>query len=369
MQRKRRFVQVLLSSILGSALYLPTMSNVSAITLNDLYLRLLGNPVSVIVVMLAQMPFFYPGDWDYFWKATTIGILFTGIMWEIGRQIILHGRRRFPGLHQTKKRVFWIFSWVMVQYTIGQGVVTQVYFSTGLNVDKSLSFVETWFLYLCTTVLFIVVIMGIYEAIYFFSQYKIALQKAEHLKKQQARSSLDLLKNRVNPHFLFNSLTTLSALIGEDALLAERFVDELSKVYRYLLRAGRQPTVTLNEELQFVDSYVFLLKNRFEEGAFSFSIQPGAHLKLRPDFNQTLPALSLQNALDYLVRTQNLPLKIEVNMFDQHLSISCDHQPKSISFDLPDNDWQHLENNGAKQALQSGQLVIRIPFTPHTSIA
>jgi len=91
---------------------------------------------------------------------------------------------------------------------------------------------------------------------FIFSQYKLAIQKAELLKRQQAQKKLDALKSRVNPHFLFNSLTTPSALISEDTRLAEQFVDELSKVYRYLQRAGRQPEASLNDEPQFAKSYV-----------------------------------------------------------------------------------------------------------------
>jgi hypothetical protein len=56
------------------------MPNDANVSLNDKYLRLLGNPISVIVMMLAQLPVFYPGDWVYFWKAATIGVIFTGVM-------------------------------------------------------------------------------------------------------------------------------------------------------------------------------------------------------------------------------------------------------------------------------------------------
>ena len=213
---------------------------------------------------------------------------------------------------------------------------------------------------------FVLLLSSVYEAIYFLSQYKMARQKAEHLKKQQAQQRLDTLRNRVNPHFLFNSLTTLSALIGEDAPRAERFVDELSKVYRYLLRAGRQATATLGEELQFADSYAFLLKNRFEAGAFSLT-KSGGDSKSPPDsiaaLDQPIPALTFQNAIEYLVRTQNSPLHIRVEALDEHLRISCAHHPKALSFDVSDHDWRQLEGAGARREVAAGQLAMLIPFT------
>ena len=62
------------------------------------------------------------------------------------------------------------------------------------------------------------------------------VDEAENLKKENLQSQLEGLKGQVNPHFLFNSLNSLSSLISEDPEKAEKFLDEMSKVYRYLLR-------------------------------------------------------------------------------------------------------------------------------------
>ena len=353
------------------------MFHAPAETLNDKYLRLFGIPISVIALLLAQMPFFYRGRWDLFWKYAVIGIVFTGLMWEISRLILIRVRRRFPDVARTKQRVGWMFLLFVVQMGIGQAFITKAVFSMNLAQIATLSFFEIWLINFAWSLFFIVVISSTYEAIYFFGQYKLAIQKAEHLKKQQVQQQLDTLKNRVNPHFLFNCLTTLSALIGEDAVRAERFVDELSKVYRYLLRAGRQSTATLGDELQFAESYTFLLKNRFETGAFSFDAShcrgdlksPRQYATQYATLDRQLPVLSLQNALDYLVRTQNAPLHLRVDALEKHLRISGQNQPKALSFDASDNDWRQLEGNGAKQEVQLGHISILIPFTSNTPSA
>ena len=350
--------------MLGGVLHLPTMSNVSAAnTLNDKQLRLWGIPLSVLLLLLLQMPVYFPGRWDLLWKYIAISVPYTSLIWEVSRWLLIQVRHRYPAIEQTRKRVLGMFLSFFVVVCIGQALMIALVMALKLESPGWVSPLRTWLINTASSLFFIALIGGVYEAMYFFGQYKSVVQKAEHLKKQQVQQQLDALKSRVNPHFLFNSLTTLSALIGEDAPRAERFVDELSKVYRYLLRAGRQPRVTLGEELQFAESYVFLLKNRFEEGAFSLDVKSGAPL----DFNQTLPALTLQNALDYLVRTQNLPLRIEVEMFDHHLQIGCDHRPKSISFDVPDNDWRHLESHGAMQRSHEGQKILEIPFSQNTA--
>ncbi|MDX1913878.1 MAG: histidine kinase, partial [Saprospiraceae bacterium] len=222
---------------------------------------------------------------------------------------------------------------------------------------------SVWLISFSGPLFFVLLNNSVYEAMYFFGQYKSLIQIAEQLKKQQARKQLDALKSRVNPHFLFNSLTTLSALIAEDAPRAERFVDELSKVYRYLLRAGREEKVTLIEELQFADSYVFLLQNRFEDGAFSLD-KSGIDGIPFPGKEKCLPVLSFQNALDFLVRTQHVPLHIRLSVHENELIFQCRHQPKSLAFDAAGNDWLPLQNQGASRLESTGNLLISIPLVP-----
>lgn len=335
-------------------------------TLNDKHLRLFGIPVSVLAVLLVQMHFYFPGRWDLFWRYAFISVIFTGLIWEIARYIVVRVRRRFPDLAQTRQRVAWLLGIFTIEIAIGQGLLSKMMLDLGWAETEEPLW-KIWLINFASSLFFIILIAGIYEAVYFFQQYKASLLRAEELKKQQARASLDALKTRVNPHFLFNSLTTLSELIGEDAPRAERFVDELSKVYRHLLRAGRQPTVALGEELDFAKSYAFLLENRFGEGEFLFNFEKNSSTSAN-NLEKTLPALALQNAIDYLVRTQNLPLKIEVKAFEKHLEISSNNHPKTRAFDSADNDWQYLENHGARQRNHADRLLLEIPFSQHPAM-
>ena len=341
------------------------MSTVPSETLNDKYLRLFGIPLSVIVLLMAQMPFFFPGRWDLFWKYTVISVFFTALMWEGARIVLIRVRRRFPDLWQTKQRVGWMFLLFAIQLGIGQALITYAVIVMGLAAESTFSFLKIWLINFASSLFFIALISSAYEAIYFFNQYKIAFIKSEHLKKQQTQQQIDALKTRVNPHFLFNSLTTLSALIGEAPRRAEQFVDELSKVYRYLLKARRQATVPLGEELQFAESYTFLLKSRFEEGAFLFTNHCPSDPKSLEGYeslDQNIPVLSLQHVLDFLVRTQNTPLHIQVEKFNNTLRISCKDQPKSRAFDTQYTDWEQLEHHGATQQQQFGRFEVLIPI-------
>jgi LytS/YehU family sensor histidine kinase len=86
----------------------------------------------------------------------------------------------------------------------------------------------------------------------------------EKLRSESLQSQFESLKNQVSPHFLFNSLTALKVLIEESPILAKQYVSHLSQVLRYTLQSKRKQMVTLNEELEFTESYIFLLKMRYD---------------------------------------------------------------------------------------------------------
>ena len=86
----------------------------------------------------------------------------------------------------------------------------------------------------------------------------------EKLRSESLQSQFESLKNQVSPHFLFNSLTALKVLIEESPALAKQYVSHLSQVLRYTLQSKIKQVVTLNEELEFTESYLFLLKMRYD---------------------------------------------------------------------------------------------------------
>jgi hypothetical protein len=94
-----------------------------------------------------------------------------------------------------------------------------------------------------------------------------AIEK-EQLKQEKIKSELVAIKNQVNPHFLFNSLNTLNSIIRKNPEKATDFVDKLSFMYRYILQSSEKGLVTLTEELEFLNTYVYLINmrygNRFE---------------------------------------------------------------------------------------------------------
>ena len=144
-----------------------------------------------------------------------------------------------------------------------------------------------------------------------FGEWEKNYAEAEKLKNVYKVSQLNGLKSQVNPHFLFNSLNSLSSLIQEDEEKAEIFLDEMSKVYRYMLRTDEEQLVTLETELQFAASYMHLLKTRYGEGLrLDIAIN-------EQDKEKLLPPLTLQviieNAIMQNIIRKSTPLIIQIN--------------------------------------------------------
>lgn len=148
------------------------------------------------------------------------------------------------------------------------------------------------------------------EAIYSQQEWRRTELEKEQLEKLHLQSQLDVLKNQINPHFLFNSLNSLSSLISDDPGKAELFVDKLSRVYRYILLHNGRDWVDLDTELAFIKSYFHLLQTRYGEGVKLDISVSDSHLYL------LLPPLTLQllveNAIKHNVVHKDKPLLIEI---------------------------------------------------------
>jgi LytS/YehU family sensor histidine kinase len=154
------------------------------------------------------------------------------------------------------------------------------------------------------------------EAVVNWEAWKASLTETEKLKNAYQRSRVLGLRGQLNPHFLFNCFNTLSGLIQEDEAKAERFLNEMTKVHRYLLRSDDELLVSLDMELKFAESYLYLAGERFGEAIkYRVAVQDG-------DLERELPPLSLQVILEHIIYTNALsktsPLHIEISSGSGH---------------------------------------------------
>lgn len=178
-------------------------------------------------------------------------------------------------------------------------------------------------------VLVSIIILSIEISSQFFSKWKRSLVEIEKYKAESLQAQLQNLKDQINPHFLFNNMSVLSSLVYKDQDKAVDFINQLSKVYRYLLDSRSSELVTLHDDLIFIQSYTYLLQIRFDKNLiFNFDIP-------KEKENALLPPMALQilieNAIKHNEVSTELPLTISVRVKEDRLEVSNNLQLRSVT--------------------------------------
>ncbi|HAT63402.1 MAG TPA: hypothetical protein DCS66_02220 [Flavobacteriaceae bacterium] len=154
---------------------------------------------------------------------------------------------------------------------------------------------------------------------YYFEEWKYNLVSRSHLEKDQAMVRYDALRNQLNPHFLFNALTSLNSLIFENQQLASEFLQQLSKVYRYTLQNRDKDVVSLKTEMDFVKHYISLMKTRFN-GAIQFQIEI-AEEDLEKGIVPVISQMLIENVVKHNSITLENPLLIQIKTDGTYLMV------------------------------------------------
>jgi two-component system LytT family sensor kinase len=200
------------------------------------------------------------------------------------------------------------------------------------------------------------IITFVNEGVANWEAWKSSLTETERIKNVYQRSKLLSLRGQINPHFLFNCFNTLSGLIQEDGAKAEIFLDEMTKVHRYILRSSDQFLTTLETELKFARSYLYLAEERFG-GAIQTTIEVE-----REAYEKQLPPLSLQVILENVIHNNAVsksdPLVIHISLKNDHqLSVVNTLHKKNISAQVTEDDgFDNLEKK--YKILNAGPIVI-----------
>lgn len=173
-----------------------------------------------------------------------------------------------------------------------------------------------------------IITFNLLELGYFIQQkWRFSLAQLERFKKQSAEFRFETLVNQVNPHFLFNSLNTLSSLIYHDRDLAAQYIRELAKVYRYVLENKDNELVKLRIEQEFIKSYVYLFELRFKGMIYFLSDIPEEKLDLY--IAPMTVQLLLENAVKHNIISEKKPLTIRIYEENNFLVVANNHQKKN----------------------------------------
>jgi two-component system, LytTR family, sensor kinase len=283
------------------------------------YAIILGVAVVGFIVRTTKFHQFTPeGHVQIFVFSLIVGITF----WECLRGVNVWLNKVYPFEKDLTGRI-------VIQLLIGSAIGLILRFIIYYFGEPHLRFkldelfiATTWALY---TLVPVGVNLGFFT-IYFIERWKDSLIKAERLEKEKSQVQFDNLKNQLNPHFLFNALTSLNSLIFDNQQLASQFLQQLSKVYRYVLQNKDKNFVLLSTELEFIAHYVQLLETRFQ-GALKINFQVNDEAKEKAIVPVTLQIL-IENAIKHNVVDKDKKLFIDIVTVGDYLVVSNNLQPR-----------------------------------------
>ena len=303
-------------------------------------------PVFLLIFNYLMVGPGFTSSWQTFAGSMLLNGCLLTVTFVIQSRINNNIAQRYPKLDQTLRRIFvsiaahaalsGVFLLLIAWLYIGFG-----FFGSTLTIPRIMT------IYLVNMGA-IMLVMGIQESINAIGRWKHHEVNRERLMKESVNGQLESLKAQVSPHFLFNTLNSLSTLIAEDPQKAEQFVDEMARVYRYLLQTNHaspgdsdwSQLTTLQKELSFIESYGHLLKTRYGDG-MKLYIHVEKHL-----LNHRIPPLTLQllveNAVKHNVIRASRPLTIFIlSTQEGNLMVRNNLQKKTVTAGA-----EHLESTG-----------------------
>lgn len=270
--------------------------------------------ISFIVSMFFFFAFTGEKNLENFGLTILISLLYTVALGGGNGFLNNFLNKRFPWSDETSKRaVISIVSVIVVNIIlvyfcnyvnfvlIQKAATTEEYFSGKYNFAN-------WF-----TINIALLVSAFLHAKNFMQELKKTSRKEvveQKLIAKSANAQFESLKNQLDPHFLFNSLNVLSSLIDENPQQAQKFTASMSKIYRYVLEQKDKELVTVEDEIEFAQTYCDLLKTRFEDSVdFTFDVK-------KEDYRKYVVPLSLQLLLENCIKhnfaTSSKPLVIRI---------------------------------------------------------
>ncbi len=189
-------------------------------------------------------------------------------------------------------------------------------------------FKSAWFYTLIIVIVSVLLLLFYRFRINKQRQLHALTNKAQLLEKEKTLVMYESLKQQLNPHFLFNSLTSLNSLIETEPKAASVFLDSLSKTYRYVLKSRDNETVPLIDEIKFAENYVKLQTTRFEKGFIvNMSIpEEFYHRKIVPVALQNM----IENAIKHNIIDEDSPLQVDIFIKNDYVVVQNNLQKKKF---------------------------------------
>lgn len=317
--------------------------------------------IGLLVTFIADTGF-VSGSWENFRFAVIYNFTIGTTLWK-GNEFISHVVfTLIPDDRQINKKLVVNISIAMVYTVICSLSVNYLWIKF---YDNSHFLSENLTILVMIQIFITIIITSIFLAIGFYQYWKASLIEQGKLKAEALGLQLQALKNQVNPHFLFNSLNTLTSLVETDQPLAVKYIKKLSDVYRYILEYRDKDLIPVQSEIKSVNSFIYLQKIRF-----------GDNLSVNIDVistNVSVIPLSIQmlveNAIKHNIISFEQPLKIQIKEEQDYLLVQNNLQRKNavpgsnlIGLNNLKARYEHITDKAFLVEVTSSDFIVKVPL-------
>lgn len=337
------------------------------VQLNDRTMRLVGIPFfGIAIPNLTGL--FGTLTWQdgRYWLGYLYFILLAFLIWQGNRYLLFRTRKRFTWFDKPIEKLVLLFmnnifyttpltiAWLCMWYNFAgfSAIKWDVILIVGL-----------------VNVICVLFVTHVYETVFMVKEQQNEQVKNSELQRAKAEAELAALKNQIDPHFMFNSLNTLTHLIKVDSTKALEFTENLAEVYRYILSQKDQTLVLLDDELDFTHKYTDLLHLRFGNALIikkQFNGSVGKDFLIPP----TSVFVAFENAVKHNEISERTPMHIQVNVEAGNLIISntirerTSRHSSRIGLKNLDERFKLITGKGISAGKEGGQFVVKFPLTP-----
>ena len=300
-----------------------------------------------------------------FWWNSFYSLMIGGLLWKGNEAVGYFVSKKIDKNKQPGRALVWnLIS--MTIYSISAIVLFNLLWWHAILKRPLDFFSQTGLLIIVIQFVITIIIASILYSRGYFIAWRESAVNEERLKKESIRLQYNALKNQVNPHFLFNSLNSLTSLVHDDPDLAAKFIKQLSDIYRYVLEHKDNELVALKDEIQFCQRYIFLQQIR--SGAYlkvSFQVDKLSGISIVPVSLQIL----IENAIKHNEASSAHPLSIQIFSKGAYIVVQNKKQKRTSMIESGGTGLKTLQNRYAfltdkKMIIEDSpdEFLVKIPF-------
>ncbi len=261
----------------------------------------------VLIGTIAVLLWYFQPEVIVYYTLATVSLV--GVLLYLGNWFITKTLDHYFPWTRFGRRRFFLHLVLGIFFSIG--VINAAYFVVKALATDFLPTIEQLVVANVYGAIVIIPVFSIYFSLHFLNHWQRSEIEMERFQKESMSSQLETLKSHLDPHFLFNNLNILAALIDKDKDQSQEFLGRFAQVYRTMLLTKAEDLITLEEEMNFIETYIYLIRTRFQD-----FIQFRMEVDEDESMMYMMPPLTLQMLIENAVKHNNItaekPLVIRI---------------------------------------------------------